>query len=84
MNSSSFINRHLIRAFIKPLFAIIALLLLIAPAAAQTTYPSVPNLRFTDKAGTLAWDAPDGVRYYDLEIRRNQILYSSRNFDWRV
>ena len=56
----------------KLLLAIIFLLISLAPAAAQTNYPTVPNFRFIDAAGTLAWDKPDGAIYFDLEYKNSQ------------
>lgn len=50
----------------KLLFAFIVLVLVFAPAAAQPDLPPVPNVRFADDAGTVAWDAPPG----DLRVLR--------------
>ena len=77
MNSSAFINPHLIRTFIKPLFAIIALLLVIAPAAQDSEYPAPENLRFTDNSESFAWDKPAGeIRTFTVRCRhpRNFLL----------
>ena len=62
MYSSSFINPHSIRTFIKYFLAIIALLLAIAPAGAQAEPLSPPsNVRFSADGRTVSWDPPTGL-----------------------
>ncbi len=62
MYSFTFINPHLIRTFIKPLFAIIALLVIVAPAGAQTESLSPPsNVRFSADGRTVSWNSPAGL-----------------------
>ena len=65
---------------IKLLLAIILLLISLAPANAQTTYPAVPNFRFTDNAGTLAWDKPAGAIYFDVEYKSSDRDSGNRRF----
>ena len=62
MNSSSLHNLHSFRTFIKYFLAIIALLLAIAPAGAQTEPLSPPSdVRFSADGRTVSWDPPTGL-----------------------